>query len=197
MNDGFRTHMLDPRLHPDTVRLARAVLDDPQIQALPGELRILDGMRDEREQAQYVADGRSDTLRSRHLTGHAFDFGVIINNDYQEDGEPYKPYGRRIKALAKGNGIPITWGGDWGWDFGHVELMRSVYPDVHSDVPKPIAKSTEVAAGGVSLSSVIAAVTALAADLPQEVLYVALAIILLATAYTIHRRKRRNDEEAT
>jgi len=53
-------------VHPDLVRLAHAASEGMSI-------IVTEGLRTPEKQAQLVKAGASQTLRSRHLTGHAVD----------------------------------------------------------------------------------------------------------------------------
>jgi peptidoglycan L-alanyl-D-glutamate endopeptidase CwlK len=58
-------------VHPDLVRVVeRAAL---------GKVRFIvtEGLRTMERQAQLAREGRSQTMRSRHLTGHAVDLAVL------------------------------------------------------------------------------------------------------------------------
>ena len=79
------------------------------------------------EQRQLVAAGKSQTMRSRHLTGHALDFVPL---------DPTTGKGRFDRALAievaaafMDAGItlktPVKWGGMWQnfEDIPHIELI--------------------------------------------------------------------------
>lgn len=81
----------------------------------PDAFEITEGIRDPQRQAQMVAEGKSQTLNSRHLTGNAVDIAMI-----GPDGKPnwtfedYQPIAATAKATAASLGIPdFVWGGDW------------------------------------------------------------------------------------
>ena len=75
-------------------------------------------------------EGKSTTLRSRHLTGHAIDLAVIRGGKAIWDIQEYQELALHIKAKAKELEVPIVWGGDWKTfvDAVHYELDRKVYP---------------------------------------------------------------------
>jgi len=93
--------------------------------------RVTEGLRTPERQKMLVAQRKSKTLNSRHITGHAVDF-IAINADgiatYDMDDM------RRVAAVIKGvaieQGVKIQWGGDWpgAWDSPHIELDRRAYP---------------------------------------------------------------------
>jgi len=81
----------------------------------PDAFEITEGMRGAQRQAQMVAEGKSQTMNSRHLAGNAVDIALI-----GPDGQPnwnfedYRPIAATAKAAAASLGIPdFVWGGDW------------------------------------------------------------------------------------
>lgn len=117
-------------VHPDLVRICRRALELSNV-----DFGILDGCRTVAEEAKYVASGASQTMHSRHLTGHAVDFGAYVDGHYinGDTAEEYKLYERianAFKVAALEMTIPIVWGGDWKTikDGGHIELARWKYP---------------------------------------------------------------------
>jgi peptidoglycan L-alanyl-D-glutamate endopeptidase CwlK len=94
----------------------------PQLQALfneaitnsPHDFVITCGMRTIEEQRVLVATGKSTTMKSKHLTGHAVDFACFDEaGKITWEGEYYKAVSAHIKKVASKQGIKITWGGDW------------------------------------------------------------------------------------
>lgn len=142
-------------VHADLVRLAREAQH-----GVPHRFVIIEGLRDLRTQETYVQTGASQTMNSRHLTGHAFDFAVWDeNNKYTEDFRYYAAVAKHIKATAKRMGIPITWGGDWRTRDGyHIQLTWKDYP-LHA-VPKKVRTSKTVISAAVALASSVATTVA-------------------------------------
>jgi len=117
-------------VHPDLVAVCRRAL-----QLSPVDFMILQGLRTVAEQEKNVAKGASQTMRSRHLTGHAIDFGAhvggkYINGDTPDEYRYYEQIAAAFKKAALELGILIVWGGDWKSlkDGGHIELDRRKYP---------------------------------------------------------------------
>jgi peptidoglycan LD-endopeptidase CwlK len=136
-------------VHPDLVRVSnRAAEIEPHI--------ITCGLRTIKEQQALKAAGKSKTLNSRHLTGHAIDFA---DPDGQYDIPDMKRIGAAYKQAAKELGIDIEWGGDWkgAWDTPHVQLSWKAYPAsgitttqkvVEASKSKPVIAGTATVAGG-------------------------------------------------
>lgn len=87
------------------------------------------GMRTPQDQAKAVADGKSQTMNSKHLTGDAVDLAVL-----DKDGRitwefgKYAELAQIVKSVARKRGVAITWGGDWRTlkDGPHFELSQGV-----------------------------------------------------------------------
>jgi peptidoglycan L-alanyl-D-glutamate endopeptidase CwlK len=118
-------------VHPDLVRvIERARRYQPFI--------VTEGLRTRERQAQLVAQGASQTMNSRHLTGHAVDLAYWLddgdgkpeNGEIRWDWPLYARLGESVKQAAREVGVQIVWGGDWKSfrDGPHFELDRRVYP---------------------------------------------------------------------
>ncbi len=97
-------------IDPDLCRVARHALAISRI-----DFAIISGKRDMAEQRRLVRSGASQTLHSRHLTGHAIDVVPI---------DPSTGKGRFHRALAlevaaafyeasQQHNVPLRWGGMW------------------------------------------------------------------------------------
>lgn len=100
------------------------------IESAPHDFTIIEGVRSPTRQQKLVDEGKSKTLNSRHITGHAIDLAIIKDGKAIWDVQPYIELSLHIKSIAKGMEIPIVWGGDWKTfvDAVHYELDRKVYP---------------------------------------------------------------------
>lgn len=111
-------------VHPDLVKLMEAAITNS-----PWDFGITEGLRSSERQQELYKAGKSRTLKSRHLTGHAIDFAVFVNGNVTWDFPKYHDVATHIKKVAKELKIPIIWGGDWRGlqDGPHIELDRKVY----------------------------------------------------------------------
>ena len=77
-----------------------------------------------------VRTGKSRTMKSRHLTGHAIDFVALPDGEVSWELKYYKIIADAFKKAAKAECVPIEWGGDWGSfiDGPHIQLPVSIYP---------------------------------------------------------------------
>lgn len=91
---------------------------------------VTEGLRTEDRQRELVADGKSQTMNSRHLTGHAVDVMAFVAGQGSWRWNHYEQIAEAFKAAADEIGVAITWGGDWESlkDGPHFELSWSVYP---------------------------------------------------------------------
>jgi peptidoglycan L-alanyl-D-glutamate endopeptidase CwlK len=112
-------------VHPDLVKVIEEAIKES-----PLDFSISEGLRTKERQKVLFDSGKSQTMNSRHITGHAIDFAVIKDGEVTWDFKYYQLVADHIKAVAKALDVPIVWGGDWVSfkDGPHVELNRSKYP---------------------------------------------------------------------
>lgn len=91
---------------------------------------VTEGLRTVARQKQLVAAGASQTMRSRHLTGHAVDLAAVVAGQVRWDWPLYSKLAAAMKAAAKELGVPIEWGGDWKTlrDGPHFQLPWKEFP---------------------------------------------------------------------
>lgn len=90
---------------------------------------ITEGLRTKKRQEELVAAGASQTMNSRHLTGHAVDVAALVGGKVRWDWPLCAKIAVAFKKAAAELGIPIVWGGDWKMRDGpHFELDRRKYP---------------------------------------------------------------------
>lgn len=94
-------------------------------------IQISEGMRDRARQEQMVAQGKSQTMNSRHLHGNALDVHIVGPDGQPNwDFEAYRPLADAAKQIAAQRGLgDFVWGGDWKSlkDGVHFELRGSPY----------------------------------------------------------------------
>ena len=112
-------------VHPDLVRVVMRALELSEI-----DFAILEGLRTKERQAELVKAGASQTMRSRHLTGHAVDLGAFVAGSIRWDWPLYSKLAKAMKAAAAELGVALEWGGDWKTlkDGPHFQLTWSAYP---------------------------------------------------------------------
>lgn len=112
-------------VHPDLQKVVRRA-----IELTPIDFTITEGLRTLERQKTLLAAGASQTLKSRHITGHAIDFAALVGGEVRWDWPLYGKIAEAFKAASAELGVPIIWGGDWKSlrDGPHVELDRKAYP---------------------------------------------------------------------
>jgi peptidoglycan LD-endopeptidase CwlK len=120
---------LDPRseekllgVRPELVKVIREAANRTKF-------RVTEGLRSKERQKMLVAQRKSKTMASRHITGHAIDF-IAIGEDgvATYDDDDMRRVADVIQAVADEQGVKIERGIDWGWDSPHIELHRKTYP---------------------------------------------------------------------
>jgi peptidoglycan L-alanyl-D-glutamate endopeptidase CwlK len=111
-------------VHPDLVKVIEEAIKES-----PLDFSISEGIRTKERQKVLFDSGKSKTMNSRHITGHAIDFAVIKDGEVTWDFKYYQLVADHIKKVAKELGVDIVWGGDWQSfrDGPHIELHRSKY----------------------------------------------------------------------
>ena len=121
-------------VHPDLVAVVRRAAELGPVWFI-----VTEGVRALVRQKQLVAEGKSRTMRSRHLTGHAIDLAVWEDRDADKvvDADEiswkfpqYEALNRVMQTAAQEFRIPIEWGGSWvGFRDGpHWQLPWARYP---------------------------------------------------------------------
>jgi len=110
-------------VHPDLVAVVKLA-----ITVTEQDFTVIEGVRNINRQRELVKAGKSTTMNSRHITGHAVDM-VPWPVDWN-DLERFEVVAEAMKTAAEELDIPIVWGGDWKsfYDAPHFELDRKTYP---------------------------------------------------------------------
>ena len=80
------------------------------------DFTITEGLRTKHRQRQLVQDGKSQTMNSKHLTGHAIDFAPYRDRRARLAWPFFYPVADAFIQASRGLRIPIIWGGAWGVD---------------------------------------------------------------------------------
>jgi len=130
---GTRSKSRLKGVHPDLVKVVERA-----IQITEQDFSVVEGLRSEERQRKLYNSGKSKTMNSRHLTGHAVDLSPYpFDGDADEDGilniadwDQYYPIEDAMKVAADDLGVSIEWGGDWRSfpDGAHFQLDWGRYP---------------------------------------------------------------------
>ena len=130
MSNGFvfgaRSKRCLVGVHRDLIKIAERALAVSRI-----DFGIHCGLRTEDQQAVLVRTGKSLTMNSRHITGHAIDCHPWIGGEIPWGFWPHWETMAQAFMLASDElGIPIEWGGNWARlvDGPHFQLPRDKYP---------------------------------------------------------------------
>jgi peptidoglycan L-alanyl-D-glutamate endopeptidase CwlK len=113
-------------VHPDLVRVARRAAEGGAL------FRVVEGLRSQERQRDLVASGASQTMASRHLTGHAVDLAPVVDGAVSWDWKDFFPLADAIADAARKEGVPLIWGGAWGravhdWPKGSAKAAQDAY----------------------------------------------------------------------
>ena len=109
-------------VHPDLVAVVKRAIEITE-----QDFTVLEGLRTAERQQQLYNTGKSKTMNSRHLTGHAVDLAPW---PITWDWDHFYPIADAVKQAADELDIPIEWGGDWQSfpDGPHFQLPWAEYP---------------------------------------------------------------------
>lgn len=109
-------------VNPDLVAVVRKA-----ITLTTQDFTVLEGVRSSDRQRELVATGKSTTMNSRHLTGHAVDLAPY---PIDWDWEKFYPIADAMFEAAEGLGVDLEWGGHWKKfpDGPHFQLSWRSYP---------------------------------------------------------------------
>jgi len=123
LNDASKKRLKG--IHPDLVKVVEHAIRISTIQFQVGE-----GLRTAARQKELMASGATQTLNSRHLTGHAVDLFAYPDGKLSWDWKYYYQIEEAVKQAAKELKVSIEWGGDWKSfkDGPHWQLPWNKYP---------------------------------------------------------------------
>lgn len=105
---GTRSKQRLKGVHPDLVAVVHCAI---QLTAI--DFTVLEGLRSVERQRSLVAAGASQTMNSRHITGHAVDLGAYVHGSVQWEWTLYPSIADAMRRAAIELGTPIRWGGGW------------------------------------------------------------------------------------
>ena len=96
---------------------------------------VIQGLRTIEQQKELVASGASQTMKSKHLTGHAVDLMAYINGRGSWELNLYDDLADAMKEGASAVGCSVRWGAAWQIDdirnwSGTMEDAMNAYIDL-------------------------------------------------------------------
>jgi len=95
-------------VHPDLVRVVRRAAT---LTAIP--FIVTEGLRTLERQKHLVAIGASQTLNSRHLTGHAADLAPLVDGKPAWDWPLVFKIAEAMRQATRAEKVELRWGGAW------------------------------------------------------------------------------------
>lgn len=95
-------------VNPDLVKVTRRALEISEV-----DFGITEGLRGRYRQKQLVTTGKSQTMNSRHLTGHAVDVVAYVGSQVSWEWPLYEKIAAAFRQASRELNIPVEWGGDW------------------------------------------------------------------------------------
>ena len=122
---GARSKQRLKGVHDDLVKVVERAIEITTV-----DFTVLEGLRTPERQKKLKEAGASQTLNSRHITGHAVDLGAFVDGQVDWSWPLYHEIAKAMKSAAAELSIPIEWGGDWRTfkDGPHWQLPRKDYP---------------------------------------------------------------------
>jgi peptidoglycan L-alanyl-D-glutamate endopeptidase CwlK len=121
---GARSKQRLKGVHDDLVKVVERAIEITTV-----DFTVLEGLRDPERQKTLMESGASQTLNSRHITGHAVDLGAWVDNQVDWSWPLYHKIASAMKEAARQVNVPIEWGGDWKMKDGpHWQLPWKDYP---------------------------------------------------------------------
>ena len=109
-------------VHPDLIKVVERAIELTEV-----DFTVLEGVRSKSRQEKLVELGASQTMNSRHLTGHADDLGALVAGQVRWDWGLYLRIAGAVRTASLELGIPIRWGGTWG-------LLSDLRGDITADM---------------------------------------------------------------
>ena len=110
-------------VHNDLVRVVKRAIELSEY-----DFMVIEGLRSMETQRKYFDAGKSKTLNSFHLTGHAVDLAPLENGsiDWKNSKGQFNAVAKAMKQAAKELNVKLEWGGDWRSfvDMPHFQIER-------------------------------------------------------------------------
>lgn len=112
-------------VNPDLVKVVKRAIELTTV-----DFGITEGLRSITRQKELVAQGKSQTMRSRHITGHAVDIVAYVKGKVSWENHLYDKIAEAFFKAGEEYDINIVYGGNWKSfrDSCHFELNREDYP---------------------------------------------------------------------
>jgi peptidoglycan L-alanyl-D-glutamate endopeptidase CwlK len=112
-------------VNPDLVKVVERAIKLSEV-----DFTVIEGLRTLERQRKLVDAGASQTMKSRHLTGHAVDLAAWVDDQVDWSWPLYHKIAAAMKQASAQVNVPIEWGGSWTSfrDGPHFQLPWKQYP---------------------------------------------------------------------
>jgi len=77
---------------------------------------VTEGLRSDETQRKYVAAGKSQTMKSKHLVGEAVDLVAYVDGNVSWELNLYDEIADAMTQAAREQTLPLRWGAAWNVD---------------------------------------------------------------------------------
>ena len=95
-------------LDPDLIEVVKRAIKYTKV-----DFGVTEGLRTEETQRKYVAAGKSQTMKSKHLEGRAVDLMAYLNGRACWEINVYDEIADAMKQAAIEEDVPVRWGAAW------------------------------------------------------------------------------------
>ena len=110
------------------------------IQLTQVDFRVNEGVRTIARQKQLLKEGKTQTLKSKHIEGKAVDLVALVDNKVNWDASYYIQIAEAVRLAAIELNISVRWGGCWLGDINSYSSSQ-VAIDTYKKVRKQQGKS--------------------------------------------------------
>lgn len=110
------------------------------IQLTQVDFRVNEGVRTIARQKQLLKEGKTQTLKSKHIEAKAVDLVALVDNKVNWDASYYIQIAEAVRLAAIELNIPVRWGGCWLGDIRNYSSSQ-VAIDTYKKVRKQQGKS--------------------------------------------------------
>lgn len=95
-------------VNPDLVAVVKRAIEISKV-----DFGVTEGLRSVETQRQYVAAGKSQTMKSKHLEGRAVDLVAYVGSSVSWELNLYDDIANAMRVAAIELDVPIKWGAAW------------------------------------------------------------------------------------
>ena len=106
----------------DLVKVVKRAIEISEIDFL-----VVEGLRTLETQKKYVAQGKSQTLKSKHIDGNAVDLAAYVDGKVDWNFIHYYKIADAMQKAAKELNINIRWGAAWGRWLNDYQTSKEAY----------------------------------------------------------------------